>query len=137
MASREGADTIMADIESLNGKTVAMLQNGWSYGGKSRDLGEIFKLTGDLGDERLLRLRYVETYSEKGRRFQCGACGAQFRTENDRADHGNFRHPDRFERESDDDSAAIRRQEREEKRMLDSIARNPIAFEKTQASLKA
>lgn len=56
------------------------------------DRGEVFRLSGQLHDEKLVRLGYVEPVGSKPSTFQCRTCGKEFVDPGMRDGHGRFRH---------------------------------------------
>lgn len=70
---------------------------GWSYGDQgSVDRGQVIELRGYPGDEKLLRLGYLEEKPPKkdDPLFACSVCGKEFISQATRTAHGNLRHPD-------------------------------------------
>lgn len=56
------------------------------------DRGQVFRLTGQINDEKLIRLGYVEPVGAKPSTFPCRTCGKEFVDPGVRDGHGRFRH---------------------------------------------
>lgn len=91
--------------------------------------GQVFELSRQPNDEKLLRLGYVEELRKNVTTFQCAVCGAEFIGESERLSHGQTVHATRVRTPFEEDQLL----EREEK-LLAEVA--PLNLENTAASKK-
>jgi hypothetical protein len=63
-----------------------------SYAGLPADTGAVFPLGGHPGDEKLLRLGFVEPVQGSPKLATCGVCGTKFLSGKYREAHGDRRH---------------------------------------------
>jgi len=95
---------------------------------KQLDRGQILQLTGEVNDEKLVRLAYVELVSKGVTIVECGKCGARFKTDETLASHGRERHRNLKLTPKEEDERTDKRHKFE-----DAIA--PLDMTKTKASL--
>lgn len=101
----------------------------FQYGQDNLERGQIFSLSGQRNDEKLLRLGYVSKVDTKTEEYQCGVCGKTFIDLGSRDGHGKTGHR-RRPLSPEEEDAELDRQER----FLEQVA--PLNLEKTLASAK-
>ncbi len=108
---------------------IAIARRPMGYGARypQLDRGQVFELTGQPNDEKLVRLGYCEVIPETYETSDCGRCGARFIDDATRAAHGRNKHIDRVLTPLEEDQRADR-----EERQLQELA--PLNMEKTEAS---
>ncbi len=62
------------------------------YDGQERDRGEVFRLTNQRNDEKLLRIGYIYPLLAGAQTFECGHCGKEFKEMDMRDGHVKKRH---------------------------------------------
>lgn len=118
---------------AMSGKgSLVLSRRGFGYDESLEvDRGQYFRLRGHRGDEKLLRLGYVEEVKTDSEGYVCSECGATFEDELTRRGHAKNRHP------SHDRRLTPREEDRfleHEEKMNENIA--PLYLEKTVASGK-
>src|SRR6266705_2144421 len=63
-----------------------------SYAGIPADTGAVFPLGGHPGDEKLIRLGFLEKLEASPKLATCGVCGTKFLSGKYREAHGDRRH---------------------------------------------
>lgn len=101
----------------------------FDYAGNELDRGQIVELTGQVNDEKLLRLGYVRPYEGLVKDLvQCPECGKEFYDHEPKIAHVRLRHADLDEVELD---RLLEREERVAERLT------PLKMDKTAASMAA
>lgn len=98
----------------------------FTYAGKPLDRGQIFELTGQANDEKLVRLGYVMTLNPRDPVSNCGRCGAKFIGDDYRDGHGKIRHSG--------NPVTHEVLEAEQQR---AMQRTPLKLDKTKATIEA
>jgi len=62
------------------------------YDGEERDRGEVFRLTNQRNDEKLLRIGYIYPLPPGTETSECGTCGKEFKEMDMRDGHTKKRH---------------------------------------------
>jgi len=91
--------------------------------------GQVFELSGNANDEKLVRLGYVAELESNAVTFECSVCGGEFVGESERLAHGRSSHITRELSPIEEDQLVER-----EERMLNEIA--PLNLDNTAASRK-
>lgn len=62
------------------------------YAGQELDRGQVFELSDQRNDEKLVKFGYVGDVDRKAQLHECSECGGQFIGESERRAHGDKRH---------------------------------------------
>lgn len=108
-------------------KHTVFARRPFDYAGKSLDRGQVFELTGQINDEKLLRLGYCAQMEAKTDLYKCDHCGAEFVDIGARGGHVKDRHRASYLTPEEEDEQIDRRE-----KMLNETA--PLYLDKTLAS---
>jgi hypothetical protein len=113
---------------------------GWTYGDSPPlDFGQVFELTGQRNDSRLLDLGLVARVEKGTAIVGCGRCGARFATDRDLNMHGGKRHKGVTAVQLDEEGYYPKAPEdvEAEKELKEAETRAPLHMDRTKASRTA
>lgn len=124
--------------QNTAGKFAMQRVAGFSYDKKELDPGQLYTLNGGGYDETIIRLRYADVITKKDadRYLECGVCLERFASDRYLNEHGAYRHPARFE-DADTADKQDAKENKENQRILASMAQNPLDMTMTQAARAA
>lgn len=81
--------------------------NGFTYTGKPLDHGEVFELTGQVNDQKLIDLGYIARVPDYARLARCEVCGARFLSHSAGTRHATRSHGPKARAVSEDASLRL------------------------------